>query len=195
MTLANLIRRKRDPQPAPLAQGAGTRSPSSDFQRRREAEPGPTHRRWSIRTPDGQTWSVTCCPPVAHGEMAQSWPPGSTVTPVPDRPRPTDSPALGGSLEARIRAWLASIGEQDASIIAEVLDCCRHEPDVLRFYLDQAQNMPGANTGAPTSCGTCAHYRRGDHPHLGHCQAGEPEPTAGRWDATPRSCDQWEAKP
>lgn len=82
MTLANLIRRKREPQPAPPAQGAGATSPSADFQRRREAEPGPpTHRRWSIRTPDGKCWSVTTYPPATLSELLATWPAGSFIEP------------------------------------------------------------------------------------------------------------------
>lgn len=103
----------------------------------------PTHRRWSILTPDGKTWDVTRTPSVSHAELARSWPPGSTLTPVPDRPTQPDSQPLPDALEARIRAWLAHIGERDQGIVGEVLSRCQHEPDVLRFYLDQTRNVPG----------------------------------------------------
>jgi hypothetical protein len=158
-------------------------------------EPGQTHRRWSIRTPDGKTWDVTQAPPATAGELARSWPAGSTVTPVPDRPRPTDSQALDGAVAARIRAWLASIEEADPAIIGEVLDLCADDPAILAMYLGLAGDVPEKDPWTPDTCGTCAHYRRTSHPHLGHCQAGEPEPAGGLWDSDLRSCDQWEAKP
>ena len=172
----------------------GAPSPSSDFQRRREPEVGPpTHRRWSIRTPDGKTWDVTQAPPATAGELARSWPAGSTVTPVPDRPRPTDSQALDGAVAARIRAWLASIEEADPAIIGEVLDLCADDPAILAMYLGLAGDVPEKDPWTPDTCGTCAHYRRTSHPYLGHCQAGEPEPAGGLWDSNLRSCRLWRA--
>jgi len=171
-------------------------SPSAAFQRPREVEPGQTHRRWSIRTPDGKCWSVTQTPPATAGEMARSWPAGTALEPLPDVPIQPGCPALDSSLEARIRAWLAHIGERDERIIAEVLSRCRHEPDVLRMYLALADDALVENPLRDANCcGTCLNYQRTTHPHLGHCQAGEPEPAGGLWDTTPRSCDQWGMKP
>ena len=36
----------------------------------------------------------------------------------------------------------------------------------------------------PIRCGDCMHFARLDHPHLGRCNKGEPEPAAGLWDTT-----------
>ncbi len=40
-------------------------------------------------------------------------------------------------------------------------------------------------------CSDCAHYRRIDHPHLGHCAVGQPEAPAGLWDNDRRHCAHW----
>ena len=41
------------------------------------------------------------------------------------------------------------------------------------------------------TCGTCQHFERIDHPHLGHCAKGEPEAIAGLWDTDRRGCARW----
>lgn len=41
------------------------------------------------------------------------------------------------------------------------------------------------------TCGICRHFRRIDHPHLGHCAVGEPEAIAGLWDTDRRGCARW----
>jgi hypothetical protein len=103
---------------------------------------------------------------------------------------------LDDDVEAGIQRWLASIGEVDPAIIGEVLDLCADNPGTLAMYLGLAGDVPDELPSRDVNCcGTCAHYRRTTHPHLGHCQAGEPEPAGGLWDSDLRSCDQWEAKP
>jgi len=41
------------------------------------------------------------------------------------------------------------------------------------------------------TCGSCQHFERIDHPHLGHCAKGEPEAIAGLWDTDHRGCARW----
>ena len=41
------------------------------------------------------------------------------------------------------------------------------------------------------TCGSCKHFERIDHPHLGHCAKGEPENIAGLWDTDRRKCAWW----
>lgn len=41
------------------------------------------------------------------------------------------------------------------------------------------------------TCGACRHFRRIEHPHLGHCAVGEPEAIAGLWDTDRRGCARW----
>jgi len=43
-------------------------------------------------------------------------------------------------------------------------------------------------------CADCEHFKRIDHPHLGHCQKGEPEAIAGLWDSDQRHCDYYAIK-
>ena len=40
-------------------------------------------------------------------------------------------------------------------------------------------------------CGSCTHFERIDHPHLGHCTAGQPEAIAGLWDNDRRYCERY----
>ena len=40
-------------------------------------------------------------------------------------------------------------------------------------------------------CDDCKHFKRIDHPHLGHCVKGEPEAISGLWDTDRRNCDRW----
>ncbi|MEA3275951.1 MAG: hypothetical protein U9Q81_11795 [Pseudomonadota bacterium] len=44
-------------------------------------------------------------------------------------------------------------------------------------------------------CGDCIHFKRIDHPHLGHCAKGEPEAIAGLWDSDRRYCERYLPKP
>ena len=41
------------------------------------------------------------------------------------------------------------------------------------------------------ACANCRHFRRIDHPHLGHCAVDEPEAIAGLWDTDRRGCMRW----
>lgn len=44
-------------------------------------------------------------------------------------------------------------------------------------------------------CGDCIHFKRIDHPHLGHCGKGEPEAIAGLWDTDRRYCQRFLPRP
>ena len=102
--------------------------------------------------------------------------------------------------EQRIRAWLDYIEEDDRDAIAEVLEKCRRDRDARRYFLERAEEVPPCVATVATvavatprwvTCGDCAHYRRTDHPHLGHCAAGEPENVAGLWDSDRRVCGRY----
>ncbi len=58
------------------------------------------------------------------------------------------------------------------------------------WCFNRAEGRPIPRPVAVT-CGTCRHFRRTDHPHLGHCAAGEPEAIAGLWDTDHRGCTRW----
>lgn len=117
--------------------------------------------------------------------MAGAWPEGSVLEPLEDEAIQPPGPPLPGYQEAAIRAWLRQIGEHDPSIITDVLETARRDPAALAVYLDQAHGVPELG---PRTCGECSHYQRIDHPRLGHCGVGEPEPLAGLWDSQARTC-------
>lgn len=152
----------------------------------------PTFRRWRIQDPDGQTWDVTRCPPATAAEVAQSWPDGSVLVPVPHEANPSDSPALEAAQEAQIRAWLARIGEHDSAIVAEVLAKARRDPTALAYYLRRAVEVSERPPG-PVQCGTCRHAEDADPPHLVRCGVGAPcsNQTGRFWKTDSRGGEQW----
>lgn len=58
------------------------------------------------------------------------------------------------------------------------------------WCFNRAEGRPIPRPVAVT-CGACRHFRRTDHPHLGHCAVGEPEAPAGLWDTDRRGCARW----
>lgn len=58
------------------------------------------------------------------------------------------------------------------------------------WCLNRAEGQPIPRPVAVT-CGTCRHFQRINHPHLGHCDKGRPEAIAGLWDTDRRGCDRW----
>jgi len=47
--------------------------------------------------------------------------------------------------ETRIRAWLAHIDETDPELIAETLQRCKTDADVLRYFLWRSEEVPNSN--------------------------------------------------
>lgn len=41
------------------------------------------------------------------------------------------------------------------------------------------------------TCGTCRHFQRKNHPHLGACALGVPGAPAGHWDSDTTGCGRW----
>ena len=104
-------------------------------------------------------------------------------------------PPLSEGDEAAIRAWLAHIEETDADTIAEVLDQCRADMAARAYFLQRAEEVPPPLTRDHwVRCGECHHFRRIDHPNLGHCAKGEPEGPAGIRDADQRRCCRFETR-
>jgi hypothetical protein len=82
---------------------------------------------------------------------------------------------------AAVNRWLAAIREQKAGII-----------DALKVGAGgAAEEPPKTAPWRVTRCGDCGYFKRIDHPHLGHCATGEPEPLAGLWDSDRRYCAQY----
>lgn len=108
------------------------------------------------------------------------------------KPQPPAT-AMTADEETAIRAWLAYIAETSVETITEVLDQCRADMEARAYFLQRAEEVPPPV--APdhwAKCGECQHFRRIDHPNLGHCASGEPEAIAGLWDIDRRWCESFE---
>lgn len=63
------------------------------------------------------------------------------------------------------------------------------------FIVDDDEQCGNRTTDHPityplsTSCENCINFERIQHPHLGHCKAGQREAISGLWDTDRRSCD------
>lgn len=102
-------------------------------------------------------------------------------------------PALSEGEEAAIRAWLTYIAETNLETIAEVLDQCRTDAGARAYFLRRAEEVPPRLARDQwVQCGECDHFRRIDHPNLGHCASGEPEAIAGLWHTDRRWCESFE---
>lgn len=155
----------------------------------------PTSRRWRVQTPDGRTWDVTRTPPATDAEVAQAWPEGSVLDPLPDDPTEGPGHPLPGHSEDAIRAWLRHIGEHDPGITSEVIDRCRRDPGALAYFIQRAYEVPDSQPLA--YCVDCIHEQASKHPHLLRCQAGmvSNNPTQRFWDTDFRDGDRWEVRP
>lgn len=101
--------------------------------------------------------------------------------------------AMTAEEDAAIRAWLAYIAATSVETITEVLDQCRADLEARAYFLRRAEEVPPPLTGNQwVRCGECQHFRRIDHPNLGHCASGEPEAIAGLWDTDRRWCESFE---
>lgn len=86
-------------------------------------------------------------------------------------------------------------GEQPAHYTERAI--CKYCGPIWLWFVGEVLGCPWCqNRGAnlpiprpiPVHCGDCLHFQRIEHPHLGHCQQGEPEAAAGLWDSTHRRC-------
>ena len=94
-------------------------------------------RRWLITLPDGDVLDVTCTPPVTREELLRWHPEALSLEPYEATPAHPEAP-MSASQEARIRAWLDSIGEEDAATIEEVLENCRTDAEARDYFLTRA---------------------------------------------------------
>lgn len=102
-----------------------------------EAIPSQPRRRWLITLPDGELLDVTCTPPATREELLRGHPEALSAEPYQPSLDPPEAP-LSASQEARIRAWLASIGEEDEAAIEEVLEDCRTDAEARDYFLGRA---------------------------------------------------------
>jgi hypothetical protein len=107
------------------------------------------------------------------------------VTVMPKKP-----PELTAEELVKLQAWLAYINEADPKIISELIEKCRTDKKTRCYFLhrsDQAGETVAIN--AYVTCNHCNHFKRIDHPHLGHCTENLNENAAGLWDIDPRYCE------
>lgn len=98
--------------------------------------------------------------------------------------------ALSPDEETKILSWLSWIGETKPTIIAGVLNKARDNFGIRQYLLRRSEEIPQSRQPQKfVTCGKCIHFDRTDHPHLGHCAAGRPEPIAGLWDADLLCCE------
>lgn len=93
-------------------------------------------RRWLITLPDGEL-DVTCTPPATREEVLRGHPEALSAEPYQPSLDPPEAP-LRAHDEARIRAWLASIGEEDTATIEEVMENCRTDAEARDYFLTRA---------------------------------------------------------
>lgn len=129
------------PVTEPASNFVGFGAPSSGAFQNSRSEP-PTFRHWRVRDPDGRTWELSRHPPATHAEVAESWPVGSVLEPIPDDPTECPGPPLPGRQEGEIRRWLAAIGEENPEQIAEVIDRCRQDSSALAYFLGRVDDLP-----------------------------------------------------
>ncbi|HHJ80967.1 MAG TPA: hypothetical protein ENJ65_04975 [Candidatus Tenderia electrophaga] len=98
--------------------------------------------------------------------------------------------------DKKIRLWLVHIGETDSGVITELLSSCSDDMDTRRYFLQRSEEVPKpVIRNEPITCGDCTHFKRIEHPHIGHCAKGEPEAIAGLWDSDRRHCKYYLATP
>ena len=106
----------------------------------------------------------------------------------------TDKPATFATPEADIPQSVAGVatlavagGQEPASCVARVAVAQpRKRLDWYEEALKEGRVHVCHSTTVST-CGSCQHFRRVNHPHLGTCAMGEPEGVCGNWDTDPRN--------
>ncbi|MCU7873576.1 MAG: hypothetical protein KZQ91_12615 [Candidatus Thiodiazotropha sp. (ex Lucinoma borealis)] len=137
----------------------------------------------------GLTVTMTATPATTATHEADNLATVAAVATVAVAEQPEPLPKLSPGEESNIRAWLAHIEETDAIVITGVVDKCSDGLEDRRYFLNQSEEVPeSVTTNHLVTCGDCMHFKRTDHPHLGHCAKGEPEAIAGLWDTDRRYC-------
>ena len=83
------------------------------------------------------------------------------------------TPDLSADQEQAIRAWLARIGETDEQTIEEVVDGCRRDTEVLRYFTGRAAELAALHQVEPhqvtTGCRACRHRATPGRADPGYC--------------------------
>jgi hypothetical protein len=89
---------------------------------------------WLLRYPDGKLLEVAFCPPVRRDEALALYP-GAVEAEAFEPEIRTPSEPLSFEDEAAIRRWLDKIGEDDAALVAEVIERCRCDAEARDDFL------------------------------------------------------------
>lgn len=94
-------------------------------------------RAWLIHFANDAAIELHYATPTTRAEVLAAYKDASTATPfMPVCQSPTTP--LGQTEEARIRTWLARIGEADPSTITEVLHACQTDAGARAYFLARA---------------------------------------------------------
>jgi hypothetical protein len=98
---------------------------------------------WLLHFTDRDPLTVTFSPAVSHAEALEQYPDAVAAEPVSDHSAADGQPVpLDQADEATIRAWLASVGEDDQTTITEVLEGCRRDAEARRYFIRRAKEAP-----------------------------------------------------
>lgn len=144
--------------PAPSFVGfVGTPPPTFE---KNHAEPAPElsvdnmpRFKWLIHFTDRDPLTVSFSPEATHAEALASYP--DAVAAEPYEPPPPTLERMTADEEGAITGWLEYIGETDPATIGEAIRQCQKDPEVRRYFLDRAEEMPATDDDRRT-CQQCA---------------------------------------
>lgn len=98
---------------------------------------------------------MTCTPPATREELLGGHPEALSAEPYEATPAHPEA-HLSADGEARIRAWLAHIGEEDPATLEEVMEDCRADPEAADYFISRSAELQSTPSTAPTRIGTAA---------------------------------------
>lgn len=126
---------------------------------------------------DREPLELALSPGASQADVLDAAPVALAAEPIESRRRQPDT-MLTGDQEGALRAWLAQIGEDEASVIVALLTICKHDDDARAYFLGSTPKRDaGTRCGElvhdvmARSCARCFHRRR---PGLsvGYCGSG-----------------------
>jgi len=99
-------------------------------------------------------------PAASAAEVRASYPDARAAEPF-ESIAVRESEPIAGDQDAAIRAWLAQIGETDATTIDEVLTRCRNDSDARACYLGRARHAATDDLDDRRACRQCCNLRSG----------------------------------
>ncbi len=98
---------------------------------------------WLIHFADRNPLEVAFSPAATHAEVLFWYQDAVAAEPfTPTVWSPASS--VTGDEERAVLRWLASIGEQDAATIVEVLTACRRDPEAMAYFSGRANEVHAA---------------------------------------------------